>query len=63
MPVVDEADGPGRVAGWTVVHERGTPTATVALVDLHTGARTVATGGPTELEVGATVRVEGQALR
>jgi hypothetical protein len=64
LPVVDEASGAGRVAGWTVLHERGTPTVAVAVVDLATGERTVATGEPTtELEVGETVRVEGQSLR
>ena len=63
VEVVDGADGEARVAGWTVVHERGAPTATVALVDLPGGARTVATGEPTELAVGSTVRVEGQSLR
>jgi acetyl-CoA C-acetyltransferase len=61
--VVDEASGEGRVAAWTVLHERGTPTVVVALGDLPGGARTVATGGPTELAVGEVVRVEGQSLR
>jgi acetyl-CoA C-acetyltransferase len=63
VPVVDEAHGEGRVVGGTVLHERGVPTAAVALVDLPDGTRTVATGAPAELPVGATVRVEGQSLR
>jgi acetyl-CoA C-acetyltransferase len=63
VPVVDETSGSGRVAGWTTLHERGTPTATVALVDLPTGARTVATGEPTELQVGQTVQVTGHEIR
>jgi acetyl-CoA C-acetyltransferase len=62
-PVVDEADGEGRVVAATVVHERGTPTAAVVLVDLASGGRTVATGDPVEHEVGSTVRVAGQSLR
>lgn len=61
--VVEQATGEGRVAAWTVLHERGTPTAAVALVDLPGGGRTVATGEPTELAVGDAVRVEGQSLR
>jgi acetyl-CoA C-acetyltransferase len=63
VDVVDHAEGEGRVASWTVLHERGTPTATVAVVDLPGGARTIATGEPTELAVGDAVRVEGQSLR
>ena len=62
-PVVEEGDGEGRVVAATVVHERGTPTAAVVLVDLASGERTVATGDPVEHEVRATVRVEGQSLR
>jgi len=62
VPVVDEADGEGVVAGWTTLHERGTPTATVAVVDLG-GARTLATGEPRGLAVGDAVRVRGQSLR
>jgi acetyl-CoA C-acetyltransferase len=62
-PVVDEADGEGRVVAATVVHERGTPTAAVVLVDLASGERTVATGDPVEHEVGSTVRVAGQSVR
>lgn len=62
-PVVDEADGQGRVVAATVVHERGTPTAAVVLVDLASGGRTVATGDPVEHEVGSAVRVRGQSLR
>jgi acetyl-CoA C-acetyltransferase len=49
VEVVDEADGEGRVVGWTTLHERGTPTATLEVVDLPGGRR--------------TVRVEGQSLR
>jgi acetyl-CoA C-acetyltransferase len=63
VEVVDEAHGEGRVVSWTVLHERGEPTATVAVVDLPRGARTVASGAPTELAVGEAVRVEGQSLR
>jgi acetyl-CoA C-acetyltransferase len=63
VDVVDEAHAEGRVAGWTTLHERGTPTATVAVVDLPGGARTVATGEPRDLAVGDAVRVEGQSLR
>jgi hypothetical protein len=37
------------VVGWTTLHERGTPTATLEVVDLPGGRR--------------TVRVEGQSLR
>jgi acetyl-CoA C-acetyltransferase len=63
VEVVDEASGDGRVAAWTTLHERGTPTATVAVVDLPGGTRTVATGEPRDLAVGDAVRVEGQSLR
>ena len=63
VQVVDEADGEGVVAGWTTLHERGTPTATVAVVDLPGGTRTVATGEPRDLAVGDRVRVGGQSLR
>jgi acetyl-CoA C-acetyltransferase len=62
-PVVDEADGEGRVVAATVLHEQGTPTAAIVLVDLASGERTVVTGDPVEHEVGATVRVDGQSLR
>jgi len=61
--VVEEAHGEGRVAAWTVLHERGTPTATVALVDLPGRRRTVATGEPAALAVGDAVRVEGSEIR
>jgi acetyl-CoA C-acetyltransferase len=63
VEVADEASGDGRVAAWTTLHERGTPTATVAVVDLPGGTRTVATGEPRDLAVGDAVRVEGQSLR
>jgi acetyl-CoA C-acetyltransferase len=63
VEVVDEASGDGRVAAWTTLHERGTPTATVAVVDLTGGTRTVATGEPRDVAVGDAVRVEGQSLR
>ena len=63
VEVVDEAGGDGVVAGWTTLHERGTPTATVAVVDLPGGTRTIATGEPRHLAVGDAVRVEGQSLR
>ena len=62
VEVVDEADGEGVVAGWTTLHERGTPTATVAVVDLPGGARTIATGEPRDLAVGDRVQVGGQSL-
>ena len=58
-PVVDEPDGMGRVAGWTVVHEGAVPALAVVLVDLPSGARTVATAPPDAPEVGAPVRVRG----
>jgi len=58
-PVVDEPDGLGRVAGWTVVHEGAVPALAVVLVDLPSGARTVVSAPPDAPEVGASVRVRG----
>jgi len=63
VDVVGEADGEGQVAAWTVLHERGVPTAMVALVDLAGGGRTIATGEPGGAAVGQVVRVAGQSLR
>lgn len=40
--VVEGYAGPGRIAGYTVVHERGAPPRALVLADTDTGARTLA---------------------
>jgi acetyl-CoA C-acetyltransferase len=69
--VVDGYDGPGRVAGFTVVHERGAAPRGLALVDTPSGARALATtAAPALVErmqreewVGRTVTIERDEVK
>ena len=66
-----DAHGPGRVAGFTVLHDRGKPPVGVAIVDLEAGARAVATTDDPALAAemeraelcGAPVMVAGERFR
>jgi hypothetical protein len=49
VPVDADHGGAATVAGYTVVHERGNPTAAVTVVDTPSGARSVATSTDREL--------------
>lgn len=70
-PVVSEASGDGRVAGFTVLHERGEPSSGVAIVDLAGGQRAVVTTDDPVLVArmeeaelcGAPVAVTGERFR
>ena len=70
-PVALDARGPGRVAGFTVLHDRGKPAAGVAIVDLAAGPRAVArTDDPAlvaqmeQIELcGAPVAVSGERFQ
>ena len=42
-PVLADYSGPGRIAGYTVLHEPGQPVRAIAVVDLADGARALAT--------------------
>jgi acetyl-CoA C-acetyltransferase len=48
-PVVMDFAGPGRIAGYTVVHERSRPSRIVVVADLENGQRSVATSEDHEL--------------
>ncbi|HEY1738636.1 MAG TPA: acetyl-CoA acetyltransferase, partial [Acidimicrobiia bacterium] len=64
-------EGAANVAGYTVVHERGTPTAAITVVDTPAGTRSVATSTDPELVtamardewIGRTVTVRAGELR
>ena len=66
-PVVDDYAGPGRIAGFTVVHNRGQPPRAVVIADVGAGARTVAFSDDARLatrfqqaeHAGAAVMVDG----
>jgi acetyl-CoA C-acetyltransferase len=70
-PVVADYRGPGRVAGFTVLHEKARPPTVVATVDLEGGARVLATCGDNAVIacferdefVGAAVDVDGETFR
>ncbi len=65
-----EFEGDAVVAGYTVVHERGVPTAGIAVLDTPAGARTVATSTDSELAsamtrdewVGRTITIHNATL-
>lgn len=70
-PVVMDRTGPGRIAGYTVLHDRSRPPTGVAIVDLTDNSRAVVTSDDpaltetmqqTEL-CGATVFVDGPSFR
>ena len=44
-PVRSDYAGPGRIAGYTVLHEPGRPPSAIAVVDLEDGARALASSG------------------
>ena len=70
VPVDADYEGPAVIAGYTVVHDRGAPTAGIAVVDTPAGARTVATSSEPDVAaamthgewIGRTVTVRGGAL-
>ena len=70
-PVALDPSGPGRVAGFTVLHDRGKPPRGVAIMDLDDGRRAVATTDNAELVTlmegaelcGTRVAVEGDHFR
>ena len=66
-PVLDDYAGPGRIAGFTVVHNRGQPPRAIVIADVGSDARTVAFSDDASLamrfqqaeQVGAPVVVDG----
>lgn len=70
-PVTLEPAGPGRIAGFTVLHDRGKPPRGVAILDLEDGPRAVATTDDPALLArmereelcGAPVIAEGESFR
>jgi acetyl-CoA C-acetyltransferase len=68
--VIARYSGDARIAGFTVLHTRGTPPRGVAIVDTPTGARTIATTDDpaliarmqTEEFVGRTLRIDNERL-
>jgi len=67
LAVVPEPEGPGAIAGYTVLHEGGRPARAIAVIDLAGGGRTTAASTDPELMaallaregVGAGVLVRG----
>ena len=71
-PVLENGHGPGRIAGYTVLHEPDQPVRAVAVVDLDGGARALAPSaapaGPRAVAgdrefVGAALTVDGEGFR
>jgi acetyl-CoA C-acetyltransferase len=54
VPVDADYEGNATVAGYTVVHERGAPSAAIAVVDTPAGARTVATSSDVDFATAMT---------